>query len=277
MRRCAAPERRSADMAANHGAELLASWDQTSAIAEAELRKLRHDPIELFTRIVQPLLWLLIFGKVMDRIRAIPTGGLPYLDFLAPGILAQSALFISIFYGLSAIWERDSGVLTRYLVSPAPRWTLVLGKALGGGVRSLSQAIVIFGLAAALGVQIRWQPGAILAILAFTLLGSALFSTLSLIVACLVKTRERLMGIGQLLTMPLFFASNAIYPLHLMPGWLRVLSHINPLTYLVDALRTLMLAQAHSAVGLATDLAVLTLTLTLLILLAAKLYPRILV
>jgi ABC-2 type transport system permease protein len=264
-------------MAAKGVAELLASWDQTSAIAEAELRKLRHDPIELFTRIVQPLLWLLIFGKVMDRIRAIPTGGLPYLDFLAPGILAQSALFISIFYGISAIWERDSGVLTRYLVSPAPRWSLVLGKALGGGVRSLSQAIVIFGLAAALGVQIRWQPGAILAILAFTLLGSALFSTLSLIVACLVKTRERLMGIGQLLTMPLFFASNAIYPLHLMPGWLRVLSHFNPLTYLVDALRTLMLAQAHSAVGLGTDLAVLTLTLTLLILLAAKLYPRILI
>ncbi|MDD4933457.1 MAG: ABC transporter permease [Methylacidiphilaceae bacterium] len=258
-------------------AELLASWDQTAAIAEAELRKLRHDPIELFTRVVQPLLWLLIFGKVMDRIRAIPTGGLPYLDFLAPGILAQSALFISIFYGISAIWERDSGVLTRYLVSPAPRWTLVLGKALGGGVRSLSQAIVIFGLAAALGVQIRWQPGAILAILAFTLLGSALFSTLSLIVACLVKTRERLMGIGQLLTMPLFFASNAIYPLHLMPGWLRIVSRFNPLTYLVDALRTLMLAHAQSAIGLGTDLAVLTLTLTLLTVLAAKLYPRILI
>ncbi|WP_242529249.1 ABC transporter permease [Methylacidimicrobium sp. B4] len=257
--------------------ELLATWDQTAAIAEAELRKLRHDPIELFTRVVQPLLWLLIFGKVMDRIRAIPTGGLPYLDFLAPGILAQSALFISIFYGISAIWERDSGVLTRYLVSPAPRWTLVLGKALGGGVRSLSQAVVIFGLSAALGVQIRWEPGAMLALLAFTLLGSALFSTLSLIVACLVKTRERLIGIGQLLTMPLFFASNAIYPIHLMPGWLRLVSRINPLTYLVDALRTLMLVHSSSTVGLGTDLSVLAITLTALTILAAKLYPRILV
>ncbi|MGD9897201.1 MAG: ABC transporter permease [Candidatus Methylacidiphilaceae bacterium] len=257
--------------------ELLAIWDQTAAIAEAELRKLRHDPIELLTRIVQPLLWLLIFGKVMDRIRAIPTGGLPYLDFLAPGILAQSALFTSIFYGISAIWERDSGVLTRYLVSPASRWTLVLGKALGGGVRSLAQAVVIFGLSAILGVRIRWQVGAILAILAFTLLGSALFSTLSLIVACLVKTRERLMGIGQLLTMPLFFASNAIYPLHLMPEWLRLVSRVNPLTYLVDALRALMLAHSHSMVGLSIDLAVLSITLAALTALAARLYPRILV
>ena len=257
--------------------ELLAIWDQTAAIAEAELRKLRHDPIELFTRVVQPLLWLLIFGKVMDRIRAIPTGGLPYLDFLAPGILAQSALFISIFYGISAIWERDSGVLTRYLVSPAPRWTLVLGKALGGGVRSLSQAVVIFGLSAVLGVEIRWEPGAMLALLAFTLLGSALFSTLSLIVACVVKTRERLMGIGQLLTMPLFFASNAIYPIHLMPAWLRLVSRINPLSYLVDALRTLMLVHSPSAIGLGIDLSVLAITLTVLTALAAKLYPRILV
>ncbi|VVM08540.1 Daunorubicin/doxorubicin resistance ABC transporter permease protein DrrB [Methylacidimicrobium cyclopophantes] len=257
-------------------AELLATWDQTVALAEAELRKLRHDPIELFTRIVQPLLWLLIFGKVMDRIRAIPTGGLPYLDFLAPGILAQSALFLSIFYGISTIWERDSGVLTRYLVSPAPRWTLVLGKALGGGVRSLSQAIVIFGLAAALGVQIRWRVETVLAMLLFTLLGSALFSTLSLIVACLVKTRERLIGIGQLLTMPLFFASNAIYPLQLMPAWLCLLARFNPLTYLVDALRALMLARSQSSLGLGTDFAVLALTLVLLIALAARLYPRIL-
>ncbi|CAB4243169.1 Transport permease protein (fragment) [Methylacidimicrobium sp. AP8] len=257
-------------------AELFAAGDQALAIAEAELRKLRHDPLELFTRLVQPLLWLLIFGQVMDRIGAIPTGRLPYLDFLAPGILAQSALFLSIFYGISAIWEKDSGVLTRYLVSPAPRWTLVVGKALGGGVRSLSQAVVIFGLAATLGVQIRWRPGAMVALFAFTLLGSGLFCTLSLIVACLVKTRERLIGIGQLLTMPLFFASNAIYPIALMPGWLRLVSRLNPLTYLVDALRTLMLAQAESAVGLGTDFAVLAAGFLLLTALGARLYPRIL-
>ena len=82
------------------------------------------------------------------------------------------------------------------------------------------------------------------------MLGSALFSTLSLIIACIVKTRERFMGIGQVLTMPIFFASNAIYPLSLMPAWLRVVSHVNPLTYEVDALRALMLVRGTSEYGL---------------------------
>jgi ABC-2 type transport system permease protein len=249
---------------------------QTLAIAEAELRKLRHDPVELLTRVIQPILWLLIFGQVMGKVNAIPTGGLPYVDFLAPGILAQSAVFIAIFYGLSAIWERDAGVLAKYLVSPAPRWALVLGKALGSGIRSLSQAVVIFTLTAVLGVHLRFSAVTIVALLAFTVLGSAVFSTLSLIVACLVKTRERFMGIGQLLTMPFFFASNAIYPVALMPPWLASIARFNPLTYLVDALRALMLVGAHSVFGLGLDLGFLSLFLLILVAIAARLYPTIL-
>jgi ABC-2 type transport system permease protein len=90
-------------------------------------------------------------------------------------------------------------------------------------------------------------------------LGSAIFSTFSLIIACIVKTRERFMGIGQVLTMPLFFASNAIYPLDIMPQWLRFVAHINPLTYLVDALRGLMVAGGRSLYGFAADIGVLVL------------------
>ena len=101
----------------------------SAAIALMEVQKLRHDPAELLTRAVQPVLWLLVFGKVMARVRAIPTGKVPYLDFLAPGILAQSALFVSIFYGIAVIWERDLGVLHKFLVSPASRVALVTGKA----------------------------------------------------------------------------------------------------------------------------------------------------
>ena len=93
------------------------------------MRKLRHDPTELFTRAVQPALWLLVFGQVFTRTRAIPTGDLPYLDFMAPGILAQSVLFIAIFYGIAIIWERDLGIVHKFLVSPTPRAALVLGKA----------------------------------------------------------------------------------------------------------------------------------------------------
>jgi ABC-2 type transport system permease protein len=90
-----------------------------------EVRKLRHDPTELLTRAVQPALWLLIFGEVFTRTHAIPTGGLPYLDFMAPGILAQSVLFIAIFSGIAIIWERDLGIVHKFLASPTPRTALV--------------------------------------------------------------------------------------------------------------------------------------------------------
>lgn len=90
---------------------------QVAAIVETDLRKLWHDPYELFTRMIQPAIWLLIFGQAMAKTKAIPTGSLSYLDFIAPGILAQSILFISIFFGLSLIWERDMGILQKILVS----------------------------------------------------------------------------------------------------------------------------------------------------------------
>ena len=247
---------------------------QTWAVAAAEVQKLYHDPLELLTRAVQPVLWLMLFGEVMARVRGVAPGDIPYLDFLAAGILAQSALFVAIFYGISAIWERDLGVLQRYLVSPAPRSALVLGKALSAGVRALSQALIVYGLALLLGVGIDLDPLDMLGVAAVIVLGSALFSTLSLIIACIVKTRERFMGIGQVLTMPIFFASNAIYPIDLMPRWLQIVSHANPLTYQVDALRDLMLTGGVTTIGLGVDLGVLgTITIALTVI-AGWMYPR---
>jgi len=244
------------------------------AVAAAEAEKLWHDPMELFTRAIQPMLWLLLFGEVMARVRGVAPGNLPYIDFLAAGILAQSALFVAIFYGIAAIWERDLGVLQRYLVSPAPRSALVIGKAMSAGVRALSQALIVYLLSLLLGVGIDPHPLSILGVAAVIVLGSALFSTLSLIIACIVRTRERFMGIGQVLTMPIFFASNAIYPLSLMPDWLRTVSHLNPLTYEVDALRALMLVHGASDYGLPFDFAVLLGTTVVLTAIAAKLYGR---
>lgn len=248
---------------------------QTLAIAEAELRKLRHDPMELLTRAVQPTLWLVIFGHVFTRVRDIPTGGMRYLDYMAPGILAQSVLFIAIFYGISVIWERDLGILHKYLVSPAYRPALVLGKALSAGGRGLSQAVLVYILALLMGIQVRWSVVAIAGVVAFIVLGAAVFSTLSLAVACLVKTRERFMGMGQILTMPLFFASNAIYPLALMPTWLRIISAGNPLTYQVDALRSLMIQGGQSVYGIGVDFTFGVVMLAALVTVVARLYPRI--
>ncbi len=247
---------------------------QTWAVAAAEVQKLYHDPLELFTRAVQPVLWLMLFGEVMARVRGVAPGNLPYLDYLAAGILAQSALFVAIFYGISAIWEHDLGVLQRYLASPAPRSALVLGKAISAGVRALSQALIVYILALLLGVAINLNPLNIAGVAAAIVLGSGLFSTLSLIIACVVKTRERFMGIGQVLTMPIFFASNAIYPLSLMPPWLNVVSHVNPLTYEVDALRALMLTRGVSDYGLMLDFGVMAAATAVLVAVAAKMYGR---
>ncbi len=256
-------------------AGILRFVQKTLTMVGVEIRKLRHDATELLTRGVQPALWLLVFGEVFTQVRAIPTGNLRYIDFMAPGILAQSVLFIAIFYGIAVIWERDLGIIHKFLVSPTPRTALVLGKALSAGVRGLTQAVIIYALALLLGVHVNWNPLALLGVLLIVVLGSALFSSFSLVVACLVKTRERFMGVGQLLTMPLFFASNAIYPVAIMPRWLQVIAHANPLTYEVDALRTLMLNGGTSALGLPMDFGVLLAGTTCLVMLGGWLYPSV--
>ncbi len=249
---------------------LLDAW----TVAQAELRKLVHDPTEVATRAVQPILWLVVFGQVMAQSRVIATGNLSYMDFLTPGVLAQSALFSAIFFGIAVIWERDLGVLHKYLVSPASRASLVAGKALAGGLRALVQTFVVYVVAVLIGIHLRWEVPALAGAALVVVLGAAGFATFSLIVACLVRTRERFMGIGQILTMPLFFASSAIYPISMMPTWLQVFAHLNPLTYQVDALRALMIQGGPSTYPIPLDIGVLAVTVVVLVGIAARLYPR---
>jgi ABC-2 type transport system permease protein len=212
-----------------------------SAFAIVELQKLQHDRTELVTRMVQPALWLLIFGTTFSKLHVIDTGSVPYLAFLAPGIIAQSALFISIFYGIQIIWDRDAGILAKLLVTPAPASALITGKSFAAGVRSVAQVIGVLALAYLMGVHLTVNPLRILAAMGVVVLGAAFFACLSMTLAGLVRNRDRLMGIGQAITMPLFFASNALYPVHVMPTWLRALSTVNPLSYEVDALRALLI------------------------------------
>jgi len=213
---------------------------RTAALGIVELQKLRSDNTELVTRMVQPVLWLLIFGQIFSQIRAIPTGNLSYLAYLTPGILAQSALFVAIFFGIQIIWERDAGILTKVMVTPTPRAAIVLAKAFAAGLRGLAPVVVLVPVALLLGVGITVNPLKLLAAAAALMLSAGFFSCLSMAIAGIAQTRDRLMGIGQLMTMPLFFASNALYPIDIMPTWLQVISQVNPLTYLVNALRGLL-------------------------------------
>ncbi|MFI6466006.1 ABC transporter permease [Streptomyces sp. NPDC050528] len=278
----AAPRTASADPAAENDLNLLltppqprAGWRllpaRVIAMCAVELQKLRHDRTELYTRAVQPALWLLIFGQTFTRIKAIPTGGIPYIDYLAPGIIAQSAMFIAIFYGIQIIWERDAGILNKLLVTPTPRSALITGKAFAAGVKSLIQAVVVVVIAAILGVALTWNPLKLIGVGAIVILGSAFFSCLSMTIAGIVLSRDRLMGFGQAITMPLFFGSNALYPVAIMPGWLQAVSKVNPLSYEVDALRGLLLG-TPSHVG--TDFAVLLVAAALGIAAASSLLGR---
>ncbi|MDQ0286904.1 ABC-type multidrug transport system permease subunit [Desulfofundulus luciae] len=182
-------------------------------------------------------------------------------------------MFTAIFFGLSTIWERDMGILQKFLAMPIPRVALVLGKALAAGVRALSQVTIIFLLASITGIPLHWHPALLSAAAGVVILGAVFFATLSMIIAAIVKTRERFMGIGQLITMPLFFASNALYPISIMPDWLRVVASVNPLSYMVDFLRgALVTGQLTSWQA---DVGVLLVACTLATAVGTYLYPRV--
>ncbi len=242
-------------------------------MAETEIRKLIHDPTELIMRAVQPILWLGIFGEAMSRVRAIPTEGFTYLQFITPGILTQSVTFVAVFYGLAIIWERDIGLLPKFLVTPTPRLAFVWGKMISAGARGLSQAIIVFLFATLLQVHLRFTLFSVVGTVAIIMLGASFFTGLSIIIATIVKTRERFMGIGQIITLPLFFASNAIYPIAIMPSWLQVVANVNPLSYMVNGLRALLVTGDLSR--LPFDLFVLTIAVAFVSILSAYLYPRV--
>jgi ABC-2 type transport system permease protein len=236
-----------------------------------ELQKLSHDRTEALTRAIQPVLWLVIFGETFNRLHAIPTAGVAYLDFLAPGIIAQSSMFVAIFYGIQIIWERDAGMLTKLLVTPTPRAALIIGKGFAAGIRAMIQVVVVLVVSAILGVALTVDPLRVLGACVFVLMGAAFFACLSMTIAGVVLKRDRLMGIGQMITMPLFFASNALYPIAVMPAWLKAISLVNPLTYEVDALRGLLIGTPSH---LPLDLAVLTVAVVVGVATASSLVGR---
>ncbi|MCJ7699923.1 ABC transporter permease [Candidatus Bathyarchaeota archaeon] len=240
---------------------------------ELELRRLRHDRTELYFRAVQPILWIVVFGPVMSSVKGIPTGGIPYTDFITPGVLIQSTTFLSIFYGLMMVWERDSGILKKLLVTPASRYATVIGRSMASGIRAIFQGLIVVPFALLIGV--RFVPNAAYFISAFVIIffASGGFAAISILVASFMKTRERFMGIGQAIIMPLFFASNALYPVQMMPQALQYFSAVNPMSYVVDATRGLMIT--GDLTNLLIDVAAVAVFDTVMFILASISFKRI--
>jgi len=208
--------------------------------AELEIRRLRHDPLEVFTRAVQPILWLAIFAEIIGSRINLPIN-VNYATYIAPGVLVQSAMFVSLAYGILLVWERDSGILKRLLTAPLPRIVVVTGRALAGAIRASTQLPIILAVAFAIGANLCWSPINILLALVVLLIGCMGVTAISILIASLLKTRERFMGLMNAVAMPLFFTSNALYPVEIMPLALRMVALGNPLTYIVDALRGLLI------------------------------------
>ena len=245
----------------------------TAAMAQAEMRKLRHDHLDIITRSVQPLLWLFIFGTALRNNHSLSIGTTDYRAYLAPGVMAQAAMFIAIFFGLAVIWERDVGQLQRLLATPLSRSSIVLGKAAGACVRALVQALLLLVVLAAASIGVRWSVTGVLGTLAMLMLGTAAFACMSMLLAAVVKERERFMGIGQLIMMPLFFASSALYPLSIMPGWLRVIARVNPLTYEVQGLRQMLVGVGGSG-EVWLDFLVVAAFFAVMLVAATRAYPK---
>ncbi len=201
-----------------------------------ELIRFRTDRLRAITSLIQPFLFLFVLGTGLSRLagRGMPPG-VDFKTFIYPGVLAMSVLFTSIFSAASIVWDREFGFLREMLVAPVRRSCLVLGKCLGGATIATFQGVVFLALAWFAKVPYS-------APLVFTLIGELLLLSFTLtafgvMMAARIKQFQAFMALTQMLVMPLFFLSGALYPLNGLPAWLSVLTRIDPLTYIVGPMR----------------------------------------
>jgi len=207
-----------------------------------ELLHFLRSKISILASIFYPLIWLLLFGNLLQQTRALP--GFParsYLDFMTPGVLAMVALYGGGFGGMTVIWDRRVGFLSKLLALPISRASIVVGKMLSVAIRTLIQLLVVLLVAFVLGVRSATGVWGIPVMLLIAVLLTFAFSGISITVGALVKQPETFWAVVNFLTVPLLFTSSALFPLEFVPGWLRTLAYLNPVTYAIDAIRALMI------------------------------------
>jgi ABC-2 type transport system permease protein len=222
-----------------------------------EMKRFLRVKARIVGSILMPLFFLAFLGLPMSFMpaRDIPgLGGTGYLDFLAPGIVGMTLLFAGTMSGASVIWDKEFGFLKEVLVAPVNRFSVILGRSLGGMTTAIIQALVIVGISVAMGVTLSSVSGFFLALL-IMILTCAAFTGFGLIIATRLGNLEGFMAIMNLIVFPIFFLSGALFPIQSMPSWLRYVMYIDPLTYGVDGLRGTLIGV--SAFPLWLDFAVL--------------------
>ncbi|HUZ00301.1 MAG TPA: ABC transporter permease [Thermomicrobiaceae bacterium] len=210
-----------------------------------DLLRFARDRTRIIGSFAQPILFLFIFGSGLSSSMGqlggagAPGTGFSYVQFIFPGIIAMAVLFTAIFSGVSVIWDREFGFLKEVLVAPIPRWSMALGKALGGSTTAMIQGILM--LIFAPFVHVSLTAGGVLALLPLVFITAFSLSSLGLLIASRLKSMEGFQLIMNFLMLPLFFLSGALFPLTNLPGWLTVLSRIDPVAYGADAIRRVTL------------------------------------
>lgn len=245
---------------------------------QREMMKFFRERSRIITSVVSPLLWIMIFGSGLSGkggdsgAGAVAPGGIDYRVFIFPGILGMSLLFTGMFAGISVIWDRQFGFLKAILASPVKRSSIILGKAIGGATASMIQGTILLCFAPLAGARLT-IPMAI-EVLPVMFLISMGIVCIGLLIAAFMESMEGFNMIMSFAIMPMFFLSGALYPLSTAPNWLRAASCFDPLTYGVDALRTIMLPGWRSMFSVTFDVALLATFSTVTILLASMAFSR---
>jgi ABC-2 type transport system permease protein len=207
-----------------------------SIVWRRELIRFRTDRLRAVTSLVQPFLFLFILGTGLSSLagHAMPQG-FSFKTFIYPGVLAMSVLFTAIFSAGSIVWDREFGFLREILVAPVSRASIVIGKCLGGATIATLQGIVFLALAGFAGVP--YNPVLLATLIGELLLLAFTLTAFGVMMAARITQFQAFMALTQMLVMPLFFLSGALYPLSGLPGWLTVLTRIDPLTYVVGPMR----------------------------------------
>jgi ABC-2 type transport system permease protein len=201
-----------------------------------ELIRFRSDRLRAITALVQPVLFLFVLGTGLSSLAShgLPSG-IDFKTFIYPGVLSMSVLFTAIFSAASIVWDREFGFLREMLVAPVSRSAIVIGKCLGGATVATFQGIVILALAGF--AHVPYDPVLFLILIGELLLLSFTLTAFGVMMAARIKQIQAFMALTQMLVMPLFFLSGALYPLNGLPAWLTVLTRLDPLTYIVDPMR----------------------------------------